>query len=36
MIGDVGGRGMAAAATMGQIRNALRAYALKGARAGAR
>jgi serine phosphatase RsbU (regulator of sigma subunit) len=31
VIGDVGGRGMAAAATMGQIRNALRAYALKGA-----
>ena len=31
MIGDVGGRGMEAAATMGQIRNALRAYALKGA-----
>jgi PAS domain S-box-containing protein len=30
-IGDVGGRGMQAAATMGQIRNALRAYALKGA-----
>jgi serine phosphatase RsbU (regulator of sigma subunit) len=30
VIGDVGGRGMAAAATMGQIRNALRAYALKG------
>src|SRR4051794_13812953 len=30
-IGDVGGRGMEAAATMGQIRNALRAYALKGA-----
>ena len=29
MIGDVGGRGMEAAATMGQIRNALRAYALK-------
>jgi serine phosphatase RsbU (regulator of sigma subunit) len=31
VIGDVGGRGMAAAATMGQIRNALRAYAFKGA-----
>jgi serine phosphatase RsbU (regulator of sigma subunit) len=31
-IGDVGGRGIAAAATMGQLRNALRAYALKGAR----
>jgi serine phosphatase RsbU (regulator of sigma subunit) len=31
VIGDVGGRGMAAAATMGQIRNALRAYALRGA-----
>ena len=31
VIGDVGGRGMDAAATMGQIRNALRAYALKGA-----
>jgi serine phosphatase RsbU (regulator of sigma subunit) len=31
-IGDVGGRGMAAAATMGQLRNALRAYALKGDR----
>ncbi len=31
VIGDVGGRGMAAAATMGQVRNALRAYALKGA-----
>ena len=31
MIGDVGGRGIEAAATMGQIRNALRAYALKGA-----
>jgi PAS domain S-box-containing protein len=31
VIGDVGGRGMAAAATMGQIRNSLRAYALKGA-----
>src|SRR6478735_1204573 len=30
-IGDVGGRGMMAAATMGQVRNALRAYALKGA-----
>src|SRR4051812_44151618 len=30
VIGDVGGRGMDAAATMGQIRNALRAYALKG------
>ena len=29
VIGDVGGRGMDAAATMGQIRNALRAYALK-------
>src|SRR4051794_5910869 len=29
VIGDVGGRGMAAAATMGQIRNSLRAYALK-------
>ncbi len=32
VIGDVGGRGMSAAATMGQVRNALRAYALKGAR----
>jgi serine phosphatase RsbU (regulator of sigma subunit) len=31
VVGDVGGRGMEAAATMGQIRNALRAYALKGA-----
>jgi PAS domain S-box-containing protein len=31
VVGDVGGRGMSAAATMGQIRNALRAYALKGA-----
>jgi PAS domain S-box-containing protein len=31
-IGDVGGRGIAAAATMGQLRNALRAYALKGDR----
>jgi PAS domain S-box-containing protein len=31
VVGDVGGRGIAAAATMGQIRNALRAYALKGA-----
>ena len=31
VIGDVGGRGMGAAATMGQIRNALRAYALRGA-----
>ena len=30
VIGDVGGRGMAAAATMGQIRNSLRAYALQG------
>ncbi len=30
VIGDVGGRGMEAAATMGQIRNALRAYALRG------
>jgi serine phosphatase RsbU (regulator of sigma subunit) len=30
-IGDVGGRGITAAATMGQLRNALRAYALKGA-----
>ena len=30
------GAGCAAAATMGQIRNALRAYALKGARAGGR
>ena len=30
VIGDVGGRGMEAAATMGQIRNSLRAYALKG------
>ena len=34
VIGDVGGRGMEAAATMGQIRNALRAYALKGAGTG--
>jgi PAS domain S-box-containing protein len=32
VIGDVGGRGLRAAATMGQIRNALRAYALKGGR----
>lgn len=31
VIGDVGGRGLEAAATMGQIRNALRAYAVKGA-----
>jgi serine phosphatase RsbU (regulator of sigma subunit) len=31
-IGDVGGRGITAAATMGQLRNALRAYALKGGR----
>ncbi len=31
VIGDVGGRGLEAAATMGQIRNALRAYALKAA-----
>ncbi len=31
VVGDVGGRGIAAAATMGQIRNALRAYALKDA-----
>src|SRR4051794_24786515 len=31
VVGDVGGRGISAAATMGQIRNALRAYALKGA-----
>jgi PAS domain S-box-containing protein len=31
VVGDVGGRGMEAAATMGQLRNALRAYALKGA-----
>ncbi len=30
VIGDVGGRGMTAAATMGQIRNSLRAYALQG------
>src|SRR4051794_33528957 len=30
VIGDVGGRGMEAAATMGQIRNSLRAYALHG------
>src|SRR3954454_24360347 len=30
VIGDVGGRGMAAAATMGQIRISLRAYALQG------
>src|SRR3954451_11555422 len=30
VIGDVGGRGMDAAATMGQIRNSLRAYALQG------
>lgn len=35
VIGDVGGRGIGAAATMGQIRNALRAYALKGAGAAA-
>jgi serine phosphatase RsbU (regulator of sigma subunit) len=35
VIGDVGGRGLEAAATMGQIRNALRAYALKGAAPGA-
>src|SRR4051794_32821256 len=32
VIGDVGGRGLSAAATMGQIRNGLRAYALKGGR----
>src|SRR4051812_10628634 len=31
VIGDVGGRGMDAAATMGQIRNSLRAYAIQGA-----
>jgi PAS domain S-box-containing protein len=31
MIGDVEGRGLEAAATMGQARNALRAYALEGA-----
>ena len=31
VIGDVGGRGIDAAATMGQIRNSLRAYALTGA-----
>src|SRR3954451_19500858 len=31
VVGDVGGRGMAAAATMGEIRHALHAYALKGA-----
>jgi PAS domain S-box-containing protein len=30
VIGDVGGRGMDAAATMGQIRNSLRAYAIRG------
>jgi PAS domain S-box-containing protein len=30
VIGDIGGRGMEAAATMGQIRNSLRAYALQG------
>lgn len=35
VIGDVGGRGLEAAATMGQIRNALRAYALKGGGPGA-
>lgn len=35
VIGDVGGRGLDAAATMGQLRNALRAYALKGAGAAA-
>ncbi|MDA0185560.1 SpoIIE family protein phosphatase [Solirubrobacter phytolaccae] len=35
VIGDVGGRGLDAAATMGQLRNALRAYALKGAGPGA-
>ena len=29
VIGDVGGRGIAAAASMGQLRNALRAYALE-------
>ena len=34
VIGDVGGRGMVAAATMGQVRNALRAYALRGGNAG--
>jgi PAS domain S-box-containing protein len=31
VIGDVGGRGLDAAATMGQLRNSLRAYALQGA-----
>jgi serine phosphatase RsbU (regulator of sigma subunit) len=35
VIGDVGGRGLDAAATMGQLRNALRAYALQGASAAA-
>jgi PAS domain S-box-containing protein len=29
VIGDIGGRGIAAAALMGQVRNALRAYAVK-------
>src|SRR3954470_24538248 len=35
VIGDVGGRGMTAAATMGQVRNSLRAYALHGLQPGA-
>jgi PAS domain S-box-containing protein len=34
-IGDIGGRGITAAALMGQIRNGLRAYALKASRPGA-
>jgi serine phosphatase RsbU (regulator of sigma subunit)/PAS domain-containing protein len=34
-IGDIGGRGIAAAALMGQVRNGLRAYALKAAGPGA-
>jgi serine phosphatase RsbU (regulator of sigma subunit) len=32
VIGDVAGRGVAAASMMGQLRSALRAYALEGAR----
>ncbi|MEA2246017.1 MAG: hypothetical protein QOH46_546, partial [Solirubrobacteraceae bacterium] len=34
-IGDIGGRGISAAALMGQVRNALRAYALKAPTPGA-
>ena len=34
-IGDIGGRGIAAAALMGQVRNALRAYAFKASGPGA-